>query len=283
MRSTAKLRVSWSCCCRRGDELLQIVDGAEDVVPVRGQHLRHLRNAGERVVDLLALAAQVGRAGLQEPGQRAVLVGAIRAQCGRKVIDVLEDLVEFLGHLGTRQRDDAMVGEHRTPVVDGRQLHGPVRDQRGRQDHGRGICRDGLLGRVGEVDPHLLAFGDHRGHAAHLDPEDVDVRPRVEVDGTREIGGAVLLARSGQGHLDQRHEHDEGNRAGNDAQHPALGQRPQVRQQASLRCHHAVVLGEALLLLPGQGSSVRHHFTFSASRPSRSPRVFGMSGIGPLT
>jgi hypothetical protein len=98
-------------------EGLQVVEGGEEIVPVGREGLHGLGEAGERPVQRLAVAVEVGGTDVDEVRQRTVLVGTAGPERRRQLVQRPVDLVEL--HRGGRpvQRNLVAVLHRRAAVI----------------------------------------------------------------------------------------------------------------------------------------------------------------------
>ena len=192
-------------------EGLQVVQRAEEVVPVLGQGADGLGEPGQRRVQRLAVAVQVGGTDAHQVRQRTVGVGTGRPQGDREVVQRSVDLVQLHRGGGALQRHLGAVGHPLAAGVDRRELDVPVGHQGRRQDDRAGVGRDGV-GVVDEhVHPHPVPHRDDVGDLADVDAQDPDVGAGVEPDGLAEPGGDPDLAgRAQHGPAQRTHQHDRG-------------------------------------------------------------------------
>jgi hypothetical protein len=193
---------------QRVHEALELPHRPEQVVLVVGQGPAQPAEALDGPVELRALPTEVGRGGVEQVGQRALLVGAVRAQGRGQVVEAGVDLVELQGYGGAVLVEGGPVGEHPAPGVRRGQLHEPVAHDRRRDDDRLRVRRD-LHVRV-VVHPHhdLGAGGGHRVDLADGHTEHPHVAALVERDRPREVGGQGLLVAAVEHERDQRRDHE---------------------------------------------------------------------------
>ena len=197
---------------QRAHEALELTDRPEQLVLVVGQGAAELAEVLDGLVELLPLAAEVARRGLQQVGQGALRVGAVRTQCHREVVQTRVDLVELQGDCGVGLVERGPVGQGLATGVRRGQLDEPVTDDRRRDDHRLGVGRELHVGVVVHLHDHLGARRGHRVHLAHRHAEHADVASLVQRHRARKVGGEGPLVRPTERERGQRgdreREHD---------------------------------------------------------------------------
>ena len=150
-------RTVWSLVGQGAEEALQLAGRAEQRLLVVVEGLAQGAEVLDGLVELRALAAEVLGGGGEQVGQRAVLVGAVRAERDVQLVEAGVDLVELERYAGVLALEDGAVGEHVAGLVDGGELDVAVADDRGRHDHGLGVGGDIDVVVVVHLDDHVGA------------------------------------------------------------------------------------------------------------------------------
>ena len=145
--TAARLSLNWPTCASMVASAVvktcRLSQRAEQVLPVRGQGLDRLREAGERAVQRLAVALEVGRTDVDAgPTARRSRWRRSGPSAARQLVERAVDLVELDRRGGAVQRDLGAVLHRRAAVVDRRELHVAVGHQRRREDDGLRVGRD---------------------------------------------------------------------------------------------------------------------------------------------
>ncbi|EUA29162.1 MCE-family Mce1D domain protein [Mycobacterium intracellulare] len=173
---------------QRVDEQRQAAHHGEEVAAALVQCGQRLRQVAQRGVELLALAGQPVGERLDDLTERALRLLGGGTQLRDDVGDAVAQLVPFDRNLGALFGDHGVIGQHRTALVRRLQLDGARGHQGGVEDHRRRVGRHPVFVLVVEGDLHLVAGGLDLVDRTHPQAHDLDLVPRVQSVGRREVG-----------------------------------------------------------------------------------------------
>ncbi len=167
-------------------------------------------------MELGSLAAEVLRRGVEEVGQRTLLVRAVGPERDGEVVEAGVDLVQLERHRGAVLGQGGAAGEHRSAAVGRRELHEAVAHDRRGDDHGLGVLRDLHVRVVVHRDDHVGARRGDRVDLPHRHAQHAHVAALVDRHGARELRGQGLLLSAAE---EERHDADDDQRQQHQRQH----------------------------------------------------------------